>query len=290
MTKRAPTPTRKPDMHQPKPAPMRLAIRAAATLALGIASLTPAHALEGYTFWDNFDGAAAISPALWQGRERSRMIEGGALRMIQRDLGSQHSDAGLFSTSWSTQLRNPAAIGQLRATVTVSDFQVSGCAGNPTPSTVQARLMGFFFNAGPGVPTSRVNDVGALIRFKRDSNSADAAGLLRVEGVVVQCTTTDCNYDATLLGSVDLGIATVGQAAVLKLEWDAPNKRFNFLRDSNPVQRISYSASDALPPSTAYRDLSTRMNLANCLAGARTEGYMDAKFDNVYVNASAVTP
>lgn len=269
-----------------RPAPF---VPAAAALMLGLAILTPAHALEGYVTWDNFDGASAISPSLWLGRERSRMIEGGALRLVQRDLGSQTDNTGLYSTTFGTRLTNPAAVRRLRATVTVNDFLVTGCAGNPTPSWVQARLHGFFFNAGPGVPTSRINDVGAVIRFKRDSNSVDAPGLLRVEGVVFQCTTSDCNYDSVALGTVDLGTATVGQAAILKMEWDQANKRFNFSRDSN-VQSLAYSVGDALSPFLAESMINTRTNPANCLGGARTEGFIDAKFDNVYVNASAVPP
>lgn len=277
-------------MHDTRRKTRTTACRATVALLFGAALQSPAHALEDFASWDNFNAAAQIAPALWQGGERSRLIEGGALHMIQRDLGSQYDNTGLYSTSWNERLQNPGAIRQLKATVTVNDFAVSGCGANTTPSTVQARLGGVFFNAGPGVPSSQVNDIGAVIRFKRDSNSPDAAGLLRVEGLVFQCSTADCNYDSVVLGSVDLGLATVGQAAVLKTEWDPAKKRFNFYRDSNPVQRVTYTASDAQTAYVPSRWIGTRVNLANCLGGPRTEGFMDAKFDNVYVNASAVAP
>lgn len=265
----------------------RTAHFAAALLALG--ATWGARAAEAYTNWDNFDGATQINEKRWLGTERHRLIEAGVLRMIQRDLGSQTNNTDVFSNSWSTSVANPAAVTQMQGSVTVNAFELSHCAANANAGILQARLNGQFFNAGPAVPApgDRINDVGAVIRLRRDSNSADAANVLRVQGTVYQCTTSDCNYGAVSLGDVDLGTALVGETVVLKMEWDKPNKRFNFYRGSDPVQRVTYAVSDTLAPGVRFAVVGTRTTLAHCMAG-RTEGFMDAKFDNISLNASAV--
>lgn len=265
----------------------RTAHFAAALLALG--ATWGARAAEAYTNWDNFDGATQINEKRWLGTERHRLIEAGVLRMIQRDLGSQTNNTDVFSNSWSTSVANPAAVTQMQGSVTVNAFELSHCAANANAGILQARLNGQFFNAGPAVPApgDRINDVGAVIRLRRDSNSADAANVLRVQGTVYQCTTSDCNYGAVSLGDVDLGTALVGETVVLKMEWDKPNKRFNFYRGSDPVQRVTYAVSDTLAPGVRFAVIGTRTTLAHCMAG-RTEGFMDAKFDNISLNASAV--
>jgi hypothetical protein len=265
----------------------RTAQLAAALLTL--AAACGAQAAAAYTDWDNFDGATQINEKLWLNADRHRMIEGGALRMIQRDLGSQTNNTDVFNNSWSASLTNPGPVTQMKGSITVNAFEISHCAANPNAGVLQARLNGSFFNAGPGVPApgNRVNDVGAVIRLRRDSNSADASNLLRVQGTVFQCTTSDCNYGTIGLGDVDLGTAVVGETVVLKMEWDKPNKRFNFFVGNNPVQRVTYAVSDALAPASEYRLIGTRTTVAHCMAG-RTEGFMDAKFDNISVNASAL--
>lgn len=252
------------------------------------ASAAQAQALQKYTEFDNFDGATEIDAARWLGMERHRMIEGGALRVIQRDLGSQTGNSGVFSSSLNTSMTNPSLVTQMKGVITVNAFEITHCAGNAEAGTVQARLVGEFFNAGPGVPPAgnRFNDVGATIRLRRDSNSADAANVLRVQGTVYQCTTSDCNYGSISLGDVDLGTALIGEAVTLRMEWDQPNKRVNFYRGTDPVKRVTYAVSDSLAPGVAFRYISTRTTVANCMAG-RTTGFMDAKFDNISVNASA---
>ncbi len=260
----------------------------AAALVLAAGALAPAYAIEDYAMWDNFDGAMQIAPTKWLGFERHRMIEGGALRMIQRDHGSQPDNLGKFADEWVARLPNQL-VKQIKATITVNAFDVSGCAGFPdNRSRTQAWIAGEFFNAGPGVPSSsnRTNDVGAVITVLRTSDSNNPPGLLNVVGSVHQCTTSDCNARDNL-GEVYLGTATVGEAVTLRLDWDQPNKRFNFYRGSDPVKRVNYVVSDAQAPGgDNLRRIATRNELANCMAG-RTSGFMDAKFDNVFVNASA---
>lgn len=258
-----------------------------ATLAIAGLALSPAWAAEAYTIWDNFNGADALDATRWQVPDRILRIEGGALRVAQRDLGGQSSNLGTYNTSWGTNLKNPELITQMRASVTVIDYDVPGCAANPTPSDVQARMVGTFFNAGPGIPTSRVNDVGAVVRLYRASDSTAAAGVLRVEGVVFQCTTADCNTGAAELGVADLGTASVGAAVLLKMDWEPQLNRFNFYPVGKPVVRVTYTANDSQAPFLRFRQIGTRTVMANCFSGARTDGFIESRFDNVSVNASA---
>ena len=259
-----------------------------AVLALAGAALSPVNAAEAYASWDNFTGAVEINPVRWQFMDRILRVEGGALRMLQRDLGGQSNNTGVFHSSLSSNLKNPQLITQMRAAVTVNNFGVTGCAANPNGSSVQARLLGSgFFNAGPGLPTSRVNDVGATLRLVRSSTSIDAPGLLRVHGTVFQCTTPECNGGDISLGSIDLGTAAIGETVVLKMEWEPAFKRFNFYRGANPVMRVTYTADDSLAGFLPFRGVGNRTSMATCLSGNRTDGFMDAKFDTVSVNASA---
>ena len=255
--------------------------------AASMISILPAAAAESYANWDTFDGATQLDAKRWVGMERTRQIESGAMRVIQRDLGNQSGNGGVLNSSWDSNLANPAAITQMRAAMTVDDFDVAPCGANPTPSTVESRLVGLYFNAGPGLPTSVINDVGAKIRLVRYSNSADAAGVLRIEGVVFQCTVADCNSNDIVLGSTDLGTATLGETVTLKMEWEPANNRFNFYRGSDPVKRVKYTANDSQAPYYPFRGVGTRTSLANCLSGNRAEGFISAKFDKVSVNKSA---
>lgn len=175
---------------------------------------------------------------------------------------------------------------QIKGSIVVNAFESSHCGASAAVGLVQARFDGRFFNSGPGIPNSEMNDVGAVVRLRRDSNSADAANVLRVQGTVYQCTQADCNFGSVSLGDVDLGTALVGETVALKLEWDQPNKHFNFFRGS-AVQRVTYAVSDAFGPWSLYRNVGTRTSVPTCLAG-RTTGFMDAVFDNIAVNASAL--
>lgn len=256
----------------------------AMVLACGLAG--PAGAAETYASYDNFTGATRIDPDRWLNPERSRVIKGGVLSMSQRDIGSQTSNAGSFNNSFSTNVDDPAAITQMRASMTVNSYDMTDCAANTTPTTVQARMGGGFFNMGGAAPTSRVNDVLAFVRFWRDTASSDGAGVLKVSGDIFQCTVDDCNSGTVTLNSADLGTVTVGQTLSLRIEWDQAHKRFNFYRGSDPVVRVSYAVDDTQPAFQPFRQLGTRTNVANCFGAARATAFVDAKFDNFSVNQS----
>lgn len=261
----------------------------AALLCVCAAVTAPqALAAEAYSSYDNFDAQTSVNPSLWLFGDRQRLLKGAALTMIQRDWGLQTDNTGSLNQTWGHDVASPGAITQMRASVTVNDFSVTGCASNPTPSQFQARIIGAFFNSGATPPSSRIGDVVALVRIIRSTDTTDAAGVLRVQGVIAQCTTTDCNYGTSGLDSVDLGTTTAGETLSLRLEWDKPRKRFNFYRGTDPVKRLTYVLSDSQPAYFTFRQIGTRTQIANCLSGARGTAFVDAKFDNFAVNVSAL--
>jgi len=258
-------------------------------LAIAALALAPAHAAEGYAIWDDFNGYTGVNMDKWLSTDRIRVRANGGMRFLQRDLGGQTDSVGTFNNSWGMDLKNPSAITQMRGTISVSQIDMTGCSlAGSSPTEVQARMIGSFFNAGPGMPTSRIGDVLALVRLARASNSEAMDNVMRVEGLVVQCQTADCNYGTTAIGVVDLGTVTTGVPVTMRFDWDPANDRFNFYRGSDQVQRISYAGmADSLSPYLAFKQIGTRTSIASCVKGPRTFGVVDALFDNISVNASA---
>ncbi len=270
--------------------PMHLITARLAALALASAALGPAIAAEGYVVWDDFNGATAINAGKWLSLERVKQRQNGALRIVQRDRAGQVNTTDMFNSTFGQDLKNPEAITQMRVSIMANAFAIDDCPANTNPEgppDVQARAFGWFFNAGAGAPGSKIGDVGAGMRYIRRGNSTDGAGVMRVEGYVVRCNTSDCNYGTTLVGLVDLGTVSTGQWLTLKFDWEPGQDRFNFYRGSDAAQRISYSGlSDTSPPYSASKAIATRTRLESCQTG-RNEGFIDASFDNISVNASA---
>lgn len=258
----------------------------AAALAAG-----PAAAAESYILWDNFNNATAINPNLWTALERTRQVKDGTARFTQRDIGTQAGDNTFAPANWGLSVRDGGSnVTQMRAIVTMNAYEVVGCAANAAfPTVVQARIIGEFFNAGTGTPTSRIDDVGAVVRLQRSSWSSDPAGTVRVDGAIYRCTSADCNTTVSL-GSVDLGTTTLGTAETLRVEWEPDQSRFNFQRGNNPKQSVAYSVGVNAPPFLSFRQIGTRTQVASCLSGPRGEASVTARFDNFAVNNSAVTP
>lgn len=257
-------------------------------LVAALAAPVAAQAAEAYVTYETFTGQTQISPQRWLFMERTRQSVGGALLLVQRDLGDQFSNSGVLPLNWSTSLVNPATILQMRSSMTVNDMAVTGCAQNAEASSVHARMIGSFFNTGPQVGGDRTNDVLALVRLTRASNTADAAGVVQVLGNVVRCLNADCSGAVEIIGTADMGTTTFGTTLSMRMEWEPASNRFNFYRANDPVIRISYAYGDALQPSLPFKNVQTRTQLANCVSGERSTGYVSAKFDNVAVNASAL--
>ena len=257
---------------------LSLVILAVAAQALAIPAI---HAAEPLKAYDKFSDKP-LDPARWQESERVRVIKGGAMHLMQRTWGSDASDVNLTAFNWSTPLANPASITAMRARVSISAIETSACQANAVVADSRARLIGGFFNVGTASPGSMVGDVIAQLRLVRFSNSTDAAGVLRVQGVASLCTSSDCGLATTIGNVVDLGTVAVGTATTLQLEWDQGGHAFRFTRDG-VTGTVGYADSGLNPPGVLFRQLATRVNVPNCTAG-RMSGLVDAKFDNVFVN------
>lgn len=267
---------------------MKLAIVAAA-LACAL-PLAPAFAVEPLTVIDKFS-AGPIDPSLWLGAERTRAIKNGQLNFVERNYGLTTSDAGALKYVWGDELANPNAITELRAKVTVNALEVDACAANTTPGTSRARVDGSFFNVGTPLAGSDTGDVQVQLRAIRTSTSTDPAGVLRIEGRADQCNSFDCSLYTQLGTNVQLGTVNVGEAVTLQLQWDRAGKQFVFTRDPGTATAASaaipYTVSDTAAPGVPYKEVSVRTDVQNCQSGPRTQGYVDASFDNVAVNKSA---
>lgn len=261
--------------------------RLLAVLALLIVAATPARAQEPYIGYDAFP-TTQIDFSRWLFGERTRQIVGGALLMSQRDYGDQIGNTGTRRATFSTPVDEPHRVTQLRASVAITGYDVTSCPQNTTPSSVQARVIGSFFNVGTPVAGSQVDDVVALARLIRRTNSPDAPGVLAAEGLVVQCTSSDCSTSVQIGTTRSLGTVPQGTLVRLAVEWDQAAKTFFFQRDSDAKLSVTYVAADDAAPGTPFKQLDTRTDLANCLGSARTVGSVSARFDNMQVNASAL--
>lgn len=266
---------------------MRPSLPLLTVLAAAALIAAPAQAQEALRLYDNF-GAAPLDPARWGSGERVLAIRGGALNIMQRTWGLGNVDGAVSFSNWNETFSNPAAITAIRARINVTAIEVGACPASTVLGQSRARIVGGFFNVGTPVPGSQVGDVIAQVRLTRFSNSTDPAGVLRVQGIVSQCASVECNQAATIGNIVDLGTAQVGTPTVVQMRWDQGGKSFFFSRDQGAYAgSVGYALPDTSPPSVPFKQLSTRLDLPSCLSGPRVAGMVDARFDNVAVNASA---
>lgn len=235
--------------------------------------------------YDDFSGTG-IDRAKWVETESWRYVDDskGRLFLGRWVQGGNTSDSGLTLDSWNLSMTQSSPAKSLRATITVTDIQVNElCPSNPTPTFSRARLLGAFFNIRPGGPIQgdRTGDVLAQMRVGRLSNSADAPGVLRVQGVLSQCTNADCSTSGLIGNVADFGTVQVGTAVAAQIDWDKKNNKFTFTRDKLPTIQVSYTDDDSVAPSLPFNNLSLRNEVANCLSGARVKAGVSAEFDNV---------
>jgi hypothetical protein len=260
-----------------------------AALAASASTLTTAHAVELKPY-DRFVADKPIDQTRWFESERVRELKGGAMRLMQRTWGVGDANSGISSASWSSSLTQPASVTDLRARVTVTGIEANACPTNTSAVTdARARIVGSFFNVGSPTPGSMFGDAIAQVRLLRTSNSTDPEGVLQVQGILSVCTNPDCAFAMTVGNVVDLGTVTVGTPTTVRMRWDQPGKTFHFERDAGKYRgTVAYSESDSNPASATFRQLSTRVNVQACLTAPRVSAMVDARFDNVAVNPSAL--
>jgi hypothetical protein len=257
--------------------------------AAALLSVSAAHALEPFASYDKFSDKP-LDPARWVEGEQVRTIRGSSLQLMQRKLGLGGTDTGLSYANFNSNLTSPSVVTALRARITVNAMEVNACPSNVAIGQSRARILGALFNVNAAAtPGSMVGDVTVQVRISRFSNSADPAGVMRVQGLALLCSSPDCSLGSTIGNVVDLGTVTLGTPTVVQYEWDKDAKTFHFSRDHGAFAgTVGYALSDVAPPSQVFHQLGTRLDLPNCQSAARVPGSVDAKFDNVSVNQSGV--
>jgi hypothetical protein len=264
---------------------------AACAAALLLGTALGAAAQETYTNYDQFTATRLGTQRWGSGQlEQQRTVEGNVLRMKQREVGLMLDNLNSLERLLRTDLRNPTEVTQMRSTVRLNAVETSLCAANVGESSggVGAGVGGTWFNVGPATPGSAVNDVRAFMYLARPNESVDAPGTLVVGATVAKCLDAGCTSTATLSPELDFGTVAVGTNIQLQVEWDPDNDQFLFRRDSQAKVAAPYTVSDSAAASVPWKALFTLVNLQNCLSGPRTAGYVDAQFDSLAVNLSAV--
>ena len=253
--------------------------------------ISPVWAVD-LVLYDDFN-AKLINPDKWFGRvsgssgnelfETIREIKGNRLHLLGRGYGRTDIGSGGSASGVQLFFSNPNFVA-IKATLQVKNYDLVGCGDSDTGSRVRARIVGSFFNT-TDAPTSGSleNDVWAQIRLQRNANSSDSPKVLLVLADVFRCTDSTCTGFETL-GAGDLGTANVGEKVTLRLEWDQTKHQFIAQRDNEPEVFLPYSVSDTSTPGAKFRRMEVTQTLTNCTAQPRPVGFMDAYFDDVFVN------
>jgi len=244
--------------------------------------------------YDNFS-KKTIDPTKWEGlqnfdsdlRESIRELtptpgndDDNRLHLGQRAYSAVTDDNGGSGGMWGLAFPNPSAITAISFTAVVTRANVSACSTNSGPTITEAEFRGNFFNVLSS-PTSSMGDVLADIGISRATT--DTSTSLTVAGFVNECADQFCGSQTNLAFQV-LGTVSLGSTNTLSLQWDQPNHRFIFrLNNGNPVF-ARYSVSDSTPPFFAEKGIDLSRVVPHCTSTPRPSAFIDAYFDNVYVN------
>lgn len=267
------------------------------TLLLVLTATVPALSQAPWVLYDNFN-APLINPNRWFGAEGNgpitrltpqvsaeseRLVQGGRLRMSFRSYGLTTSDVDPTNNALRLMFTSPATIIGVRATVGIRRYDLTPCPTNATTTTrVQARLIGVFFNAGTSTLGDFSNDVFALVRLFRRVDSADPPGVFQVQGFVFRCDDFDCRI-STNLPIATLGTISTGTTGTVSVQWDRGNHQFLF-RYGTTQASIPYPWSDTTPSANVDKRLDVSTGVPNCTAAARPMAFIEAGFNDVYVN------
>jgi hypothetical protein len=263
--------------------------------ALGFLSGFPAYA-QPLVSYDTFSGPL-IDANKWfgsefvdepgveiGGAEATRRLLGGRPRLTYRAYGGATSSSDVTRSRLRLNFRNPTVLTEIQATVTVHSASTTDCAGNPEPTQAQARISGFFFYTAAPVPGDDTNGLLALIEILRVA--ADPAGVLRVPGQVIHCSSPKCATAFFVNSTTTLGTTTTGTPVALRIKWVPASDGFQFQRAAMPVEFVSYGPLAEVPGPAASvpKRLEVAHNVANCTVPPRRVAYMDTSFDDVFVN------
>jgi hypothetical protein len=256
-------------------------------------------ALEPFALYDDFS-STFINEVKWSGAdshstgadilESVRQIQRGVLHIVNTTYADMSSNTGDSSGTTILEFTDGDKITAIKATVQVNSIEATGCSGNTTHNTnARARLGGTFFNTGAPTPGSYLNDVFAFIGIQLRSDSTDKPGILEVIGRVVQCNDSNC-FSNTKLYEQILGTIKVKKKTDLIIQWDKTNHQFIFQFGSGKSAvsvSFTYTVSDTSPSGADSKRVDVAHRVAKCTAEPRTVAFVDANFDNVFVNQSA---
>jgi hypothetical protein len=282
---------------------MKLRILQLIVFVLLVGTWSFAEALEPLKLYDKFE-QALINPDKWVGNQleapprfggsflelvRKTTQEEHHLRILNRSFGEPVSDGGISLRLFRLGFTRPDTITAIRSRVQVRNAESTGCPDNPgNPTLATAQIFGFFFNTNATVFGNGTNDVIAGVQVQRRSNSTDPPDVLEIFYFVGLCSDPDC-VNSPFLGSGLLGTVTKGEWVRLLLQWDSAQDRFIFQRDREQPVFVTYQGfSDAAAPGIQLKTLGADNFIANCSTTPRPVGVVDALFDNVFVNQSAL--
>jgi hypothetical protein len=244
--------------------------------------------------YDNFN-STRINPAKWEGaqsfdpdlREATRELaprfdddRHRRLHLMHRAYSSVADSNGSSGGIWSLAFPNPGSVTAVAFTVAVNQIAVTSCTSNPGIGVTAAEFRGNFFNTQSS-PTSSIGDVIADVSVGR--SVTDTGKGLTAVGFVSECADQFCGAQTTLAAQV-LGKVNEGTTNTLYLQWDRPNHQFIFrLNNDSPVYE-PYSVADSTPPFFDQKTIGLARVVPHCSTTPRPFAFLDADFDNVYVN------
>jgi hypothetical protein len=255
-----------------------------------------AEALEPLKLYDNFD-QALINPDKWRGdqfqtggfyQELVRKItpEEHHLRLLNRSYGNTFSYSGNTLNLFRLAFTRPDTITAIRSRVQVRNVESTGCP-DLTPTQASAQIFGFFFNTNATVLGDATSDVIAGVAVRRRSDSPAPLNILEIFYFVGHCIDPNC-VESPFLGSGLLGTVTTGEWVSLLVQWDKDHHRFIFQRDREQPVFVTYTGFSPVPPGVQLKTLDAANFVASCSGSGRPVGMVDALFDNVFVNQSAL--
>ena len=207
--------------------------------------------------------------------------------MVNRTYGDTSSNSGSSSVFTRLDFTDGEKITAIKATVQVNSTEAVDCSNNPNATHATARLGGSFFNTSTPTLGSYLNDVLASIYIELASDSTDKAGVLEVIGKVLKCNNSTCS-SYTELDKKVLGTTKIRKKTDLSIQWDKGNHQFIFQCGKSAPVSSTYAVPDLLPPGVVdSKRVDIAQVVADCTAEPRPVAFMDANFDNVFVNQSA---
>lgn len=222
--------------------------------------------------------------------ERGREAKWGRLLMHGRSFGNTYDDPSRITFFRERLLiPNPTAsnVTEMKVSLRVLEAGATACPENVFPTRIFFRAIGFFFNTGLHAD----GDVFARFDVTRESDSPDAADILRVWGRVNLREQSSPEIKQISLGSAPLGTVGLGERIKIRMRWEPDGDRFVFQRDLEPEVEVPYSVPDEEPAHRAgNKRLEILLDTPNCEGEPVSEASMKVVVDKVWVNRSALEP